>query len=409
MTPAELRVRTVNLKKLPATNLAKHPGRTFGLIVLVAVLTIAMFGGSMLVTSLRNGLASLEARLGADLIAVPQSANSTADLEKIVLEGVPGYFYMDKSYVDKIAAREGVEQVSPQYYLASVKAGCCSMPVQIIGIDPQTDFTIQPWIDHSYSRTLEREEVVAGSKITGAPGSTIMFYGIECTIVAKLDETGTALDEAVFATGETVQDLIAGSQEQGISVLADNDPAQVVSTVQVKVASGYNPTDVVNDIKLHVRGATAVQTKSMLSGVADSIGGAAGVIGVLMAVLWVLAVIVLVVAFAIQARYRVKEFAILRVLGASRRDLTGIVVRESLLVSVLGAVCGVVIVNVLTYAFGTALESALGLPFLVPELPVVAGLAAAALAVSVLAGCAASAVAALKLSRVDAGQILREE
>lgn len=399
----------MNLKKLPATNLAQHPGRTAGLIVLVAVLAMTMFGGTMLVTSLRNGLSSLEARLGADLIVVPQSANSTTDLEEIMLEGVPGYFYMDKSYLEKVAAREGVEKVSPQYYLATVKAGCCSMPVQIIGIDPETDFTIQPWIDHSYSRTLGREEVVVGSHITGSPGSTIMFYGIECTIVSKLDETGTALDEAVFATGETVADLITGSQEQGISVLADNDPAQVISTVQVKVADGHSIEDVVNDVKLHVRGATAVQTKSMLSGVANSMGGVEGVITVALAGLWVFAVVVLAVAFSILARYRVKEFAVLRVLGASRRDLLGIVVRESLMVSAAGAVCGIVVVNVLTYAFGTALESALGLPFLVPDLPTVAVLVALTLLVSVAAGCAASAVAAAKLSRVDAGQTLREE
>ena len=255
----------MDLKKLPIANLVRRPGRTVLLVALVALLAFTAFGGSMLVTSLRNGLSSLEDRMGADVIVAPKMANSQFDLEEIMVEGVPGSFYMDKSFTQKIAERDGVEKVSPQYFLATVKAGCCSMPVQIIGIDPATDFTIQPWIARSYADELGFLDVVAGCNIAGAPGTEIRFYGIDCRIVAKLDETGTSLDNAVFATGETVQRLIEGSAEQGISVLAENDPASVISTVQVKVANGRNVSDVVDDINLHVRGVKAVAARSMMS------------------------------------------------------------------------------------------------------------------------------------------------
>ena len=399
----------MDLKKLPLNNLIRNGGRTALLAFLVALLAFTVFGGTAIVSSLKNGLSSLEARLGADVIVVPATAKSTADLESIMLDGTPGYFYMDESYVQKVAAREGVEKVSPQYYLATVKAGCCTMPVQIVGIDPETDFTIQPWIDRSYQSELGLHDVVAGCNITGAPGLKILFYGVECTIVSKLDETGTALDNAVFCTSETIKDLIRGSQEQGISVLADNDPDTIVSTVQVKVADGYNVTKVVDDINLHVRGATAVQARAMTSGVADSMAGVSSTIGILVAALWVLAVAVLIIAFMMMGKQRRREFAVLRVLGASRKSLAGIVIAESLMVSAVGALIGTALAGVILFAFKGALENALGLPFLMPDVGQIAIMALVSLVMALVIGPAASAASALRLSKVDPGQILREE
>lgn len=399
----------MNLGQLPINNLKRNAGRTSLLMVLVALLAFVMFAGTTVVSSLQNGLASLESRLGADVIVVPATAKSTADLEAIMLEGTPGYFYMDDDYVDKIAAREGVEKVSPQYYLATVKAGCCSMPVQVIGIDPETDFTIQPWIARSYAKELGLHDIVAGCNITGAPGSKILFYGVECTIVGKLDETGTALDNAVFCNAETLKDLIRGSEKQGISVLSDNDPDEIVSTIQVKVADGYNVTKVVDDINLHVRGVAAVQARAMTSGVADSIAGVSSIIGVLVVVIWLLAVVVLVIAFTITGKQRSREFAVLRVLGASHTNLARIVMVESLVLSAIGAVVGIALAAIAIYAFSGALENALGLPFLIPAIAQVAAFAAVVLVVSLVVGPAASVLSARRLSKVDVGQVLREE
>ena len=399
----------MNMHTLPWANLRHRLPRTIGLSALVALLALIALGGALVMSSLQNGLQSLEARLGADIIVAPAEAKSKSNLESVLLDGTPGYFYMDKSYYDTVRGLEGVEKASPQYYLATVKAGCCSMPVQVIGFDPATDFSVQPWIARSYTDELGREDIVTGSNITGTAGSTVLFYGVECRIVARLDETGTALDNAVFATNETLQDLIAGSQKQGISVLADNDPAQVISTVQVKVADGYRVADIADSINLNVRGVTAVQTKAMTSGVADSVSGAAGVIRVLMIVLWVFAAAILVIAFSVLGRQRSREFAILRVIGASRRALSRLVVTEALIMSVAGALVGCVAAIGLVWAFNGALESALGLPFLMPDVPTLAVAAAIVFLVTVVAGPLASVVSASRLSKVDVGTSLRGE
>ena len=396
------------MRVLAFANIRRNAPRTAGLALLAALLSFAVFAGALAGSSLMRGLENLQARLGADIIVAPDTAKSKVDLQEILLEGVPGQFYMDASYVSKIAQRDGVEQVSPQYYLATAKAGCCSFPVQIIGFDPDTDFAIQPWVARSYSHELGVRDVVTGCNISGAPGSSIRFYGVDCRIVARLDETGTSLDNAVFATNDTLRELIAGSQEQGIAVLADNDPNQVVSTVQVKVADGYRVQDVMDDINVHVRGVSAVQTRAMVSGVADGIMGVGRVLGVLVTALGLLAIVFLAVAFVLSARGRMREFAALRMSGASRSMLARMAVLESAIEGALGAFIGIALGLVVFYCFGPELEHALGLPFLLPGAGQAIGYALGTLVVGVGASIASSAFATVRLCRVDAGQVLRE-
>ena len=399
----------MDLKKLPLQNLVRHSGRTIGLAAIVALLTCAVYGGALVVSSLQSGLNSLEARLGADIVVAPATARSQYDLNEVLVEGIPRSFYMDKSYVAKVAEREGVEIATPQYFLATMKAGCCAMPVQIIGFDPDTDFTVKPWIARTYGGELGMLDIIAGCSISGGVGDQIQFYGETCTIVAKLAETGTSMDNAVYGSGDTVKHLVEAAVDLGFSPLAHEDPQQVVSTIMVKVADGHSVEEVLGDIKLHVRGVSAVATRTMTSDVADSVAGMSGVIQVVFGVIGVLAVVVLVVAFLVVGRHRTREFAVLRVLGASKRMLSGIVVKEAAIISAAGAVVGVAIALVVVLSFNGALESALGLPFLLPDAAIIALLALGAFILAMVAGCGASFASATRLSKVDPGQTLREE
>ena len=81
-------------------NLTRKPGRTTALILLTAFLSLSLFAGTMVVSSLRRGLSSMENRLGADIIVVPAEAESKSSLKNMLLQGTIGTFYMDASAVD---------------------------------------------------------------------------------------------------------------------------------------------------------------------------------------------------------------------------------------------------------------------------------------------------------------------
>ena len=176
----------MDLNRLPWMNLSHRPLRTAALLVLTFFLSFVIFAGSMAVVSLQNGLGTLENRLGADIIVVPNTAKRKVDPKTMILDGTPGYFYMEREKMVLISHIEGVEKVSPQIFLASLSASCCSVPVQIIGFEPETDFIIQPWIRESYGRELAHGDVVVGSAVNADVGDTIRFYNKDCRIVAKL-------------------------------------------------------------------------------------------------------------------------------------------------------------------------------------------------------------------------------
>jgi len=390
------------------TNLTRKPGRTTALVLLTALLALTVFGGSIVILSLRGGLNSLENRLGADVIVVPSTAKSKTNLEQILLQGTTGYFYMDREKLDRILSTDGVESASPQLFLASLRASCCSVPVQVIGFDQDTDFTVRPWITESYSRILNKKEVAVGCRVSAGIGESIRIYGVNCPVVARLAETGTGLDTAVYCSQETLQLLLDAARDLGHDLKISGSSENVISAVYIKVRDGFDAQKVADDINIHIRKVEAVSTKSMLTGVSDSLKAVSGTITWLIAVLWILALVILFIVFAMMVNERRRELAVYRLLGMSRKMLSSMIMKESLLCSLTGALCGTALGAALVFPFTTLIEQSLKLPYLTPSAGIIVLCAGLALAITVISGSAASLRTAQKLSRVDPGTTLRE-
>jgi len=188
-------------------NIERKLFRSFALVILVMCLSFAVFSGAVIITSLQRGLSSYRARLGADVIVVPNNATSHGAVDDIFLQGITGNYYMSSKEIQKLYNIEGIEKISKQFFLTSAKASCCSTRVQIIGIDPETDFSIQPWIQQSYGKQLGDNDVIVGANITVNDSRTVRFYGTDYNIVAQLARTGTGLDSAVYTNMSTIQQM----------------------------------------------------------------------------------------------------------------------------------------------------------------------------------------------------------
>ena len=394
---------------LAVKNCARRPGRTTALVLLSMLLSMIVLLGSLMVTGLRSGLSSLQARLGADIMVVPYKAVTQSRLEDMILQGNPGYFYMNNSVVDKIAAMDGIGEMSEQFYLATASSSCCSYKVQLIGFDPETDFTITPWVELSYRDTLGDMEVLVGCQLNAFAGDTLTFYGTDVKVAARLEETGTYLDTAVYANTETIKVLIAHAKEAQIFDFGDVNPDEIVSSVLINVADGYSVEEVLNDINIHVRGVEAVRTQNMVADVSGKIGEISSLGGILILAVWLLVVGILMLTFAMISNERRKEFAVLRVMGASRGRLAAELMKESLLTCGVGSITGALLGQLLARLFRYNIESALDMPFLLPSFSGMALLTLLAVAVSVLAGAISAAVSAYRISRIDAAVILRGE
>ncbi len=390
-------------------NLVRKPGRTTALVLLTAFLALSLFCGTVVVSSLRHGLGSMENRLGADIIVVPAEAESKSSLKNMLLQGTIGTFYMDASALDKVRETEGVQQASAQIFLSSLKADCCSVKIQVIGFDPDNDFVVQPWIAESLNRPLGDMEIVVGCKVGTDVGEILRIYDRRCLVAAKLAATGTGLDTAVYCNMNTIHTLLQAAEEKGVSHKIDSgNDTEVVSAVYVKVLPGTDIGLVNNRLNGRIRKATAVRTTGMITEVADSLDGVSKTVAVLIAAVWILALIILFITFAMMVNERRRELAVYRLVGMSRSMLSGMILKETALCSLAGALCGTILGTALVFPFTTLIETSLKLPYLAPAAGTVVIYALLAITVTVAVGCAASLRTASKLSRVDPGSTLRE-
>jgi putative ABC transport system permease protein len=388
-------------------NLKRRPGRTLALTVLVVFLAFSSLGGSLLMYGLKSGLGNLESKLGADIMVVPYEATTKSTFSDMILQGNPGYFYMSDNIVQKINTYDGIGEISSQFYLASTSSGCCDYKVQIIGYDPDTDFTITPWLKDNYSGAVNDYEIVVGNQLNAFPGDTLRFFDVTCTVVAKLDETGSYLDTAVYANMNTIRAMIQGAKDNGMHTFDDVNPDNLVSSVLINVADGYSIEEVLNNINIHTKKAEAVRTQNMLSDVSEGLTNISGLISGLLVAVWLISLIVLCIIFSMIGNERKKEFAILRGMGASRRELSGIMIKEAFYVSLLGSLIGAVFASLVMVLFGSLIRSSLKLPFMLPGAITFIALFICSMAASIIAGILSSAICVSKVSHVDTALVLR--
>ena len=196
------RLDTLGLAK---RNIKNKASRSYPMILLTTILCFVIFLSSFLIISLKNGISSLSNRMGADIIVVPEGYDSK--ITGAILRGEPNSFFFDKSVAERVSKIDGVEKVSPQLYLATLSAGCCSFPIQIIGVDLKNDFTVGAWLTSRIGNKLDDNEVIAGYNIQGNHESEVKFFNQGFKIKAKLDKTGMGFDETVFMSMEQTRKL----------------------------------------------------------------------------------------------------------------------------------------------------------------------------------------------------------
>lgn len=398
----------MNIAKLPLKNIISYKKRTIGLILILVILTMSLLGGSIFIKSLNNGLDSLNERLGADIIVLPKDAESEVDLQNLLLQGTPGYFYMDKSILNDLESIEGVDRISAQYFLVSANSDCCSVKVQIIGFDEETDFTIKPWLHESYQGVLKDNEIIVGSMLSTKVGHTLKLYGKEFLVVGKLEKTGTGLDTAVYTTGDTVKTLIEAAEDKGISILSKQSPDDVISSVYIDVKDGYDIDTIVSDINLNNSEVKAVRARTMMTSTSDRLVIISSAISFFVKIIWAFAAIILIAAFYIITGERKKEFAALRVIGVSRKKLGALVMSEAIIIGVIGSVFGIIITGAFMYSFSVLIGTRLDLPYLLPGVLTTTYYILVTFISVVVLGTISGLISAYRAVSVDTARILRE-
>ena len=203
-----------------------------------------------------------------------------------------------------------------------------------------------------------------------------------------------------------MQLLLEAAEAKGVSHKVTSGSGKI-SAVYIKVKDGRDVDAVNSRLNGHIRKVTAVRTRSMITGVSDSLAGVSRTIGIFVAAVWTLALIILMLIFVLIIRERVREFAVLRLIGASRSALSYMVLLESALCGFTGGMIGVAAASLALFPFAQLIESTLKLPYLMPSAGTVLLMAGGTVLLSMMIAALAGTVAAYRLSRVDPGIALR--
>jgi putative ABC transport system permease protein len=397
---------SLNTSALSLKNLRAKPVRTVCLVLVVAILAFTLFGGSILTLNLRQGLDTMTKRFGADLMVVPAGASEEA--QALLLRGGTSYFYFNANIAGKIAQMEGIACASPQFFLASLSTECCDAAIQLIAYDPATDFAVQPWIAEKYSGAVEDGQVVVGSRISLRSNGAIQLFNHEYPVAARLSSSASGFDTSIFMTMNTMRQLIDQAHEEKYNFLSDIYGDGVISAVLVKTDLSKTPSLVAYDIRKQNEGVDVLVSQGIFSTLAATLSGLVSYIHIFSAALWILAVMVLAAVFSGSIHERKKEFALLRILGATRKRLIAIVLGESSLAGLGGGIAGIVLASLVVFPFSTLISERLELPYLDAPLFKIIPLIAGSLFLSVLVGPLASLYSAFRISRAETYFTMRE-
>jgi len=401
-------MRNLNLKtsSISLKNLKAKPVRTACLFVVVAILAFTLFGGSILALNLRQGLDTMTKRFGADLMIVPKGTSEKA--QALLLRGESNAFYFDRGVVNAVAGIDGVECASPQFFLTSLSADCCDEAVQLIAYDPATDFVVQPWIAEKRHESISDGQVIIGTHIGVHPNGTVKLFNCEYPVAAQLSKSASGYDTSIFMTMNTMRQLINNAHELKYNFMADKYEGDVISAVLVKAETSRSPLILARDIREQNEDIEVLISQGIFARIASTISGLVKYIHIFSIALWALAIIVLSAVFSGTIHERKKEFAVLRILGAARKKLIGIVLNESFIAGIAGGCAGIALASLAVFPFSTYISEQLELPYLDAPLFYIILLILGSLFLSAVAGPLSSLYSALRISKAETYFTMRE-
>jgi putative ABC transport system permease protein len=397
----------MSLFALIIKNIKSNPMRS--LLAFLCVLGVSAFFMSTMVISkgtqesMQKGLE----RMGADILVVPYGAQT--DIETALLMGKPSHIWMPESDLNKLAGIDGVAAVSPQIYLQSLfQASCCSVSETfLIVYDPNTDFTITPWLQKKMGRGLATGEVIGGAYIFSPDDDgTIELYGTTLKLVGNLEATGTGMDQTIFFTVDTAQEIAKASFTQAVSPLVI--PRGEISSVLVKLKPGVDAHTVMAPIFLDIPDVVPIPSPQLFGTFRDQMLGLLAGIMVFMTLAWILAAILIGLVFATSANERRRQMAVLRAMGATQWYVLKSLLTEGALLAAAAATAGSVIGILGIFIFQSYFAGTLKMPFLFPSAGTLVLLYLLSLIISLIMMTIATVYPAMRISKMEPAMGMRE-
>lgn len=395
----------MNIPYVALKNLKRKVTRTWLLFAIVAVVSCTLFAATLFLKSINNALKIGTYRLGADILVVPESAEKNA--KAALLSGEPTTFLMDKSVLDQVKKVEGVKNATPQLFIKPTSFSCCfNVDVFLVAFDPNTDFTVKPWLEKHMSRKLGLNEIITGREIPVIVGDSIPFFGTTFQVAGTMEPTGMDFfDRSAFMSLDAAYIMAENSKTKAIQ------PVEIgrdkISTVLVQVNDDFTPDRIALKIEHDIPGVKALVSDTVISTVRKQLSSLIQGIVVISGILWIIVLLIMAFAFYMIANERRREIGLLRAMGANRLHIAEIILTEASLLSVAGGAVGIALGFSLLISFKNLMLHYLKLPYLFPSSAELVVLVASALVFSLLTGLLSALLPSLSVIKTEPYNAIR--
>jgi putative ABC transport system permease protein len=418
---------------ISSKNTRRKQFRSAALVISLTIVIGAFFSDILLTRSIENTLEVGAGRLGADLMVVPAGKEKAA--RTVLLSGEPTIFYMNKDILETLKGFPEIEKLSPQLYIQPFSyLVCCTFETfLIIAYDPGTDFTVAPWIRYSLKAVQGPYDLVIGNSVKFYPGQKIDLFGKTLNIVATLEPTGLGyFDNSAFIpltsarellrhlveqerkgkikTKEEILDLsfdhlYATDREDRVEI-GDLDP-EGFSAIFVKARDNVSIRNLADKIRRETEGTTVISVKESTLSIKRHISSILGAFLLPVVILLVMGTVVLGIVFSMSVTERRREIGMFRALGARKKDVFMIILTESLGISLIGGIFGVLFGSSLLLLFKNRIMAALNLLYIWPSPVVIFKVLLMTTIVSLTVGIMAGLYPALRASRMEPYNAIR--
>lgn len=399
-------MKPLHISTLIKQNLQRKAYRAIAIGLSVAVASGCLFFATVILRGIHTSLQVGRARLGADLVIVPQGQKEVAQEAFITGEAIS--FTMDASIMEDVQVIEGVAAASPQLYVNTLtNATCCIGEFFLVGYDPQTDFTISPWLaTHLQEEHTGELDIVVGDRILLRAGDTAFFFGTSFDVVGVLEKTGMGIDRTIYIPMAGVRRMIADSAEKAEEIL-EISPDEI-SSVMVKVMPDADVIDVAERIESQLDGVNVFTASQLNQAVSAQLQGVMGTLIGVTVVLWLMSLMMIGLVFTLIVNERKREFGLLRAMGATQRFIFRLVIGEAGALTTLGGLTGILAASIFLFSFIGLIQKRLAIPYLTPRLIEIILIQVGLLLLALITGVAASLYPAYTSSKLEPYAAIRK-
>jgi putative ABC transport system permease protein len=394
--------------------------RTVSSVTAVAVIVGALFLTTLLISGANYSIDLARNRLGSDVIVLPKGADISSQ-PFVTLFYATSHGYLAPADVQTVGGVPGVRAVTPETYLAMFGfAGGDTGVVAfnyLIAIDPNNNFMLKSWLPANVTQPLANNGTILGAEVP--PWDTIpshggRFYGVTIHPTFRLAATGTFLDHIVFISNQTAAEMVSWqglhpNQSDPDFLLPLSFQLGQVSAIFVKLADGVNPDLGVQQILTADPNVQAFTLSDLAHSANVRFAGLLYQFGISGTLVWAGSVLLVSAMTTLGVRERQREFGLLRSIGATRSFVRGLVLSQSVIVTVAAGAVGILGAYTLFNLFYSRVIAQIGVSYITPPVLEILRVVLLAMAATVFTGIVAAWWPARVASRMEPYDALKRE